>query len=105
MAAVVRDGHHTPTTSIPTHSTFTNPDEWPKLKRRFKQCRSVSGLAAEEEPRPVSTLLCSLGEDADNILTSKNIGEDDRKKYDSMSNVSRESSTAWGTWERSVQSS
>ena len=35
----------------------------------------------EEETREVSTLMYCLGEDAEGVLASTNIGDDDRKKY------------------------
>ena len=61
---------------------FSRPDDWPKWRKRFQQFRSASGLQAESETRQVDTLLYCLGEEADSILTSTNISEDDRKKYD-----------------------
>ena len=42
----------------------------------------ASGLAKENEERQVSTLLCYLGEEADNVLTSTNITVESRKKFD-----------------------
>ena len=70
----------------PDRFNFRNPDEWPisKWKRRFEQFRSASGLATEDELRQVSTLLYCLGEEADDVLTSTNISEDDRKEYSSV---------------------
>lgn len=65
----------------PEQFNFKNLDDWPRWKRRFEQFRNVSGLAGESELRQVSTLLYCLGEAADDVLTSTNIGEDDRKKY------------------------
>ena len=41
----------------------------------------ASGLYKEDDVRQVSTLLYCLGEEADDILTSTNITDDDRKKY------------------------
>ena len=41
----------------------------------------ASGLSTEDDVRQVSTLLYCLGEEADDILTSINITDDDRKKY------------------------
>ena len=39
------------------------------------------GLSKEDEERQVSTLLYCLREDADNVLTSTNISDENRKKY------------------------
>ena len=60
---------------------FNRPDEWEKWKRRFEQFRLASGLSAESKERQVSTLLYTLGEDAEDVLSSTNISEDNRKKY------------------------
>ena len=65
----------------PPAFSFDEPDEWPKWRRRFKQFRVASGLSKEDKIRQVSTLLYCLGEQADDILASTNITDDDRKKY------------------------
>ena len=56
---------------------FDYPDEWAKW-RRF---RITSGLSKEDEKHQVSTLLYCLREDADNVLTSTNISDENKKKY------------------------
>ena len=63
---------------------FDTPDHWPKWKRCFQQYRLVSGLSRESEEHQINTLLYCLGEEAEDILASTNIGEEDRKKYDSV---------------------
>ena len=63
---------------------FKNPDDWARWKARFEQFRLASGLSTESETRQVSTLLYCIGQDADNVLTSTNISDDDRKKYTSV---------------------
>ena len=65
----------------PSAFRFDRPDEWGKWKRRFEQFCLASGLSAESEERQVSTLLYTLGEDAEDVLSSTNISEDNRKKY------------------------
>ena len=44
----------------------------------------MSGLLWESEEHQVNTVLYCLGEKAEDILASTNIGEEDRKKYDSV---------------------
>ena len=69
----------------PEPFNFKCPDEWPKWKRRFEQFHTASGLAADEDQtRQVSTLLYCLGGEADDVLTSTNITEDERKQYASV---------------------
>ena len=60
------------------------PDEWSRWHRQFEQFRHASGLASEDELRQVSTLLYCLGEEADDVLTSTNISEDNRKLYSAV---------------------
>ena len=72
-----------PTVSFtpPQPFDFKKPDEWEKWKKRFELFLSASGLDKEEETRKVSTLMYCLGEDAEGVLVSTNIGDDDRKRY------------------------
>ena len=72
------------TLPAPEPFNFAKPDEWPKWRKRFKQYRNASGLASESETRQIDTLLYCMGEEAEDVLSSTNISEDDRKKYDSV---------------------
>ena len=65
----------------PNPFDFKHPDDWQSWKRRFEQYRHASGLATGNEQRQVSTLLYCLGEQADAVLSSTGISEDNRKKY------------------------
>ena len=65
----------------PNPFDFKHLDDWQKWKRRFEQYRHASGLATGTEQRQVSTLLYCLGEQAEDVLSSTGISEDDRKKY------------------------
>ena len=68
----------------PDSFDFQAPDEWTKWKRRFENFRSASGLSGEDEPRQVSTLLYCMGQEADDVLTSTNITEAERRSYGSV---------------------
>ena len=68
----------------PKPFNFSDPDDWPRWKKRFLQFRDASNLSAAAEPRQVSTLLYCLGEDADDVLTSTNATQDERKKFDDV---------------------
>ena len=67
--------------ATPEQFDFKRPDEWLRWKRRFEQFLCASGLDKESDERKVSTLLYCLGPDADDVLTSTSIGDEDRKKY------------------------
>ncbi len=55
--------------------------KWPKWRRRFQQFRDASGLSAEDDTRQVSTLLYCLGEEANDVLASTHISEEDKKVF------------------------
>ena len=63
---------------------FRNPDDWPRWRKRFEQFRIASGLASDEGPRQVSTLLYCMGEDADGVLSSTNVTGEERKTYNTV---------------------
>ena len=60
---------------------FTKPDAWIKWKQRFELFPETSGLPGAAETGHVSNLLYMIGKNADNVLTSTGISEDDRKIY------------------------
>lgn len=68
----------------PKPFNFSDPDDWPRWKKRFLQFRDTSNLSAATEPRQVRTLLYCLGEDADDVLTSTNVIDEERKKIDDV---------------------
>ena len=68
----------------PKPFNFKQPDDWPKWKCRFEQYGITSGLANEGEVCQVSTLLYCMADEARCVLSSTNISEEDRKKYDAM---------------------
>ena len=68
----------------PKHFSFKKPVEWPKWRRRFEQFRKASGLIRQPADQQVSMLLYCLGEDAEDVLISTNIREDQRDSYDSV---------------------
>ena len=64
--------------STPKQFNFSNSDDWPRWKN---DSNSFVTHLVESEQRQVSTLLYCLGEDADDVLVSTNITEDERKRY------------------------
>ena len=57
---------------------FKNPEDWPRWKQRFEQFRVASGLVDQDAKKQVSTLLYCLGEQAETVLASTNITEEQR---------------------------
>ena len=67
--------------AAPEPFNFSRPEEWTKWIRRFERFRMVSGLKAKGEEAQVNTLIYSMGDEADDILRSFTLSEEDRKKY------------------------
>ena len=63
---------------------FKNPEDWPRWKQRFEQFRVASGLGDQDAKKQVSTLLYCLGEQAETVLASTNITEEQWKVYDTV---------------------
>ena len=62
---------------------FDCPDEWLSgvIDLKF---HVASGLSKDDEERQITTLLYCLGKDANNVLTSTNISEKHRKKFNNV---------------------
>ena len=60
---------------------FTRPEGWEKWFRRFERFRTASGLVAKGEEVQVNTLIYAMGEEAEDILRSFALSEEDMKKY------------------------
>ena len=57
-------------------------DEWPRWIRKFERFRIASGLSEKAEASQVNTLIYTMGESADNILSSMGLNDEDKGKYD-----------------------
>ena len=60
---------------------FRNPTQWSRWKRRFEQYRVASGLATTFQLRQVTTMLYCLGDEANDILATTDITEDEKVIY------------------------
>ena len=68
----------------PQPFNFQSPDEWPRWYRRFNQFRLASGLSEEDKARQVCTLLYCMGETAEDVLSSTDITDDEKKDYNAV---------------------
>ena len=69
---------------LPDPLNFKSPEDWPRWKQHFEQFRVASGLVDEGAKKQVSTLLYCLGEEAETVLASTNITDEQRKVYDTV---------------------
>ena len=65
---------------------FKSPEDWPHWKQRFEQFRVASGLVDESAKKQVSMLIYCLGKEAETVLASTNVTDEQRKVYDTVIN-------------------
>ena len=61
--------------------TFSRPEEWTKWIRRFERFRQASGLAEKEQTSQIHTLIYTMGDEAEDVLTSFRLTEEQGKSY------------------------
>ena len=66
----------------PKSFTFSRPEEWPKWIRRFQRFRVASGLSEKSSENQVNTLVYTMGDPADDILSSFGLSDEDKKKFE-----------------------
>ena len=67
--------------SPPEVFDFSKPDSWPKWIRRFERFRQASGLQGKAEESQLNTLIYTMGDKADDLLSSFGLSNEDQKKY------------------------
>ena len=67
--------------SSPQSFNFAQPDKWPKWIRRFQRFQESSKLRAMEQATQVNTQVYCMGDEADDILSSLGLSEDEKKDY------------------------
>ena len=65
----------------PPSFNFANPEEWSNWIRRFERFRQASGLSEKSLVNQVNTLIYTMEDLADNILSSFSLSEEDKAKY------------------------
>ena len=66
---------------LPEKVHFSRQEEWPKWSRRFERFRQASGVGKEEEESQINMLICPMGDQADDILTSFRLSTTQLKQY------------------------
>ena len=68
----------------PESFSFTQPENWEKWIRRFDRFCKSSGLSEKPKPDQVNTLIYSMGDQAEDILLSFCLSEEEAKKYSTV---------------------
>lgn len=69
--------------STPENFTF-KPEDWERWIRRFERFRIASKLDKENAAAQVNTLIYSMGDEADDILASLKLTDEERASYTSV---------------------
>ena len=67
--------------SPPPPFDFGKPESWIKWVRRFERYRQASGLASKPEENQVNTLIYTMGDEADDIFSSFNLTDAQKKEF------------------------
>ena len=94
----------------PETFNFRTPEDWPRWLQRFEQFRVALGLAGAAQAQQISTFLYCMGEEAESVLTSMDITDDERKdyaavigKFEDFFKVRRNVIFEWACFNRRVQ--
>lgn len=69
---------------LPAKFNFGRPEEWPKWIQRIERFRIASGLELQSEENQVNTLVYTMGEEAEDILTSLRLTPEEASEYNSV---------------------
>ena len=72
---------HALTINPPEPYDFSKPDQWEKWFRRFNRYRSASGLNVKPDEVQIGTLIYCMGDQAEDILSTFELSEEDAKVY------------------------
>ena len=68
--------------SPPDKLDFSLPDDWPQWMKHFERYRVASGLAEREGAIQVSALVYTMGTEAEDVLASFALSDDDSNEYE-----------------------
>jgi len=65
----------------PEKFSYCQPDQWPKWIRCFERFCQALGLAEKSDESKINTLIYCMGTEAEDILASFGLTDEDSKKY------------------------
>lgn len=66
----------------PPKFDVTKPEEWPKWRKRFERYRLASRLDEQPQEKQVNTLIYTMGEDIEDVITSLALTEEEEEDFD-----------------------
>ena len=68
----------------PENFTFARPEGWTKWIRRFERFRQASGLAEKDQASQIHTLIYTMGDEAEDLLSSFHLTAEQARSYDTV---------------------
>ena len=69
---------------LPEKFNFSRTEDWPEWIHRFERYRQASELTKKDDTLQINTLIHAMGHQAEDILTSLKLTQDELKKYDTI---------------------
>ena len=69
---------------LPEKFNFSRIEDWPKWIRRFERYRQASELNKKDDTSQINTLIYAMRHQAEDILTSLKLTQDELRKYDTV---------------------
>ena len=69
---------------LPEKFNFSRTENWPEWIRRFGRYSQASELNKKDDTLQINTLIYAMGHQAEDILTSLKLTQDELKKYDAV---------------------
>ena len=70
--------------SAPEKFNFRNPGSWQTWLQRFERSRSASKLSQDSDDRQIDSLIYAMGKQADDILKSLSLNDEQSKSYEAV---------------------
>lgn len=69
---------------LPEVFDFRQPEAWKKRKTRFERFRIISALHTKDEEPQINTVLYAMGSNAEDVLISMPLPEDESQDYEKL---------------------
>lgn len=73
--------------ALPEKLDFRRPDDWQPWITRWDRYRVISGLSKQDSAAQVNTLLYAMGREAEDVLASLKLSDEQKLDYDCVKNA------------------
>ncbi|KAM7293575.1 uncharacterized protein ISCGN_026705 [Ixodes scapularis] len=73
--------------ALPEKLDFRRPDDWQPWITQWDRYRVISGLSKQDSAARLNTLLCAMGREAEDVLASLKLSDEQKLDYDCVKNA------------------